>query len=204
MRTPQPPQQLRAKRTRRQLLAAAQRVFAQRGYLGATIDDVAEAAGCSKGAYYFHFASKEEVLLALIDEWTTSREEYLAEAVSGAPADDALVHLLEALFSTDTSDGALMLEFWAQAARNPRVRRRLARAEHAWRGRLIDALQRVKRAGALALNVTPEEGADVAMALYRGFVTQGSVRRNGHASARARANAAAALLVGQRSLRATG
>ncbi|MEX0786816.1 MAG: helix-turn-helix domain-containing protein, partial [Dehalococcoidia bacterium] len=67
------PQQLRAQRTRRDLLTAARRAFATAGYEGATIDDIAEAAGCSKGAYYFHFATKEEALLAMIDDWTRER-----------------------------------------------------------------------------------------------------------------------------------
>lgn len=54
--------------TRRDILAAAYRVFAEKGYAQATIDDVASAGGVSKGAIYHHFESKEELFRALLDD----------------------------------------------------------------------------------------------------------------------------------------
>jgi AcrR family transcriptional regulator len=58
--------QRRKVETRRGLLAGAYRVFGQKGYAQATVDDVAAAAGVSKGAVYHHFASKEELFRALL------------------------------------------------------------------------------------------------------------------------------------------
>jgi AcrR family transcriptional regulator len=54
--------------TRTQLLEAAARVYARRGFNGATLDEVAAEAGFTKGAVYGHFGSKEKLLLALMDE----------------------------------------------------------------------------------------------------------------------------------------
>jgi AcrR family transcriptional regulator len=54
--------------TRARLLAAAARVYAQRGFAGATLDEVAADAGFTKGAVYAHFGSKEKLLLALLQE----------------------------------------------------------------------------------------------------------------------------------------
>src|ERR1700733_14202211 len=58
----------RRARTRTQLLEAAARVYARRGFDGATLDEVAEVAGFTKGAVYDHFGSKENLLFALLDE----------------------------------------------------------------------------------------------------------------------------------------
>ncbi|MFD6971423.1 ScbR family autoregulator-binding transcription factor [Streptomyces sp. NPDC059979] len=66
-------QQDRAIRTRQLILQAAGVIFAERGYDGATIKDVYDSVGVTKGAFYFHFASKKE----------------LAEAVLGAQVGDA-------------------------------------------------------------------------------------------------------------------
>lgn len=52
---------------RRQLLAAAQQVFAAQGYHAAAMDDIAERAGVSKPVLYQHFPSKLELYLALLD-----------------------------------------------------------------------------------------------------------------------------------------
>jgi AcrR family transcriptional regulator len=60
--------QRRKTETRQGLLAAAYRVFGQKGYAQATVDDVAAAAGVSKGAVYHHFESKEDLFRALLED----------------------------------------------------------------------------------------------------------------------------------------
>src|SRR5256885_16671787 len=60
--------------TRAELIGAAARVFARRGYHGTTVDDVAEEAGFTKGAFYSNFESKEDVFVELVADrgrnWT--------------------------------------------------------------------------------------------------------------------------------------
>src|SRR5947209_2437259 len=50
------------------LLEAALEVFAARGYRDASVEEIAERAGYSKGAIYFHFSAKEDLLFALLEE----------------------------------------------------------------------------------------------------------------------------------------
>jgi AcrR family transcriptional regulator len=58
------PRQTRAERTRSLIIETAARAFAARGYDGVSLNDLVAATGMSKGAFYFHFSSKEEVALA--------------------------------------------------------------------------------------------------------------------------------------------
>ena len=53
-------------RTRQQLLDAAARTFARKGYAGASVEEIAESAGYSTGALYSNFASKEQLFLELM------------------------------------------------------------------------------------------------------------------------------------------
>ena len=55
-------------RNRALLLAAARRVFLERGYYAATLDQIADEAGFSKGAVYSRFASKADMFLALLED----------------------------------------------------------------------------------------------------------------------------------------
>jgi len=193
------PQQLRAKRTRRDLLAAARRAFAELGYGGATIDDIARAAGCSKGAYYFHFATKEEALLALVDEWVESRTRRLQKAAGAA----SVVALVSDLLSSSTngrSEPRLLLEFWAQGERSANVARRLAAAHVTWRNLVARAVGGAQEAGDLPADVMPEALAGMLLAVHDGLV----VRRCLGARAREEASAVLALLGRQGRLRATG
>lgn len=58
----------RAERTRNAILDAAAAVFDERGFAGASLSEILAKAGVTKGALYFHFSSKEELAMALIDE----------------------------------------------------------------------------------------------------------------------------------------
>jgi AcrR family transcriptional regulator len=58
----------RRAQTRTRLLEAAAQVYARRGFAGATLEEVASEAGFTKGAVYGHFGSKENLLLALVEE----------------------------------------------------------------------------------------------------------------------------------------
>jgi AcrR family transcriptional regulator len=116
--------------TRARLLASAGRVFARRGYHAASVEDVAEDAGFSKGAVYSNFESKEELFLALLEERFARRLDDVRAAVAepGEPGEQARRSAagLMATFADDPDWPPLFMEFSAYAQRNPTVRRRLA------------------------------------------------------------------------------
>ncbi|MFJ8623769.1 TetR family transcriptional regulator [Kitasatospora sp. NPDC093550] len=60
--------QERSERTRGRLVEAGAGLFDRRGYAGATLGEIAAAAGVTKGALYFHFASKEELARAVFEQ----------------------------------------------------------------------------------------------------------------------------------------
>jgi AcrR family transcriptional regulator len=77
---PTPPEQDEHVRTR--LLYAAVRVFDRKGYAGASVREIAEMAGVTKPAVYYHFGSKEGLLMAILEQ--AKRD--VDEAIDGAVA----------------------------------------------------------------------------------------------------------------------
>ena len=69
--------------TRACLMRSAAKVFARRGLQQASIDEVAEDAGFTKGAFYANFKSKEELFLAMLDERFTQRIEGIESVIAG-------------------------------------------------------------------------------------------------------------------------
>src|SRR5439155_24365479 len=69
--------------TRERLMHSAAKVFACRGLQQASIDEVAEDAGYTKGAFYANFKSKEELFLAMLDERFAKRIEDIEAVIAG-------------------------------------------------------------------------------------------------------------------------
>ncbi len=74
----------RLEHTRSLLLDAAEDVFAQKGFAPATLDDIAHAAGYTKGAIYKHFATKEDLFLAVNDRYWRRYFDSFADVMSSA------------------------------------------------------------------------------------------------------------------------
>ena len=117
-------------RTRAQLLDAARNVFAERGFAGASLDEVAEEAGLTKGAVYSNFANKEDLVLAVLeDQFNRRMDEALSKVhFEGTIAEQAHVggSIFMAQFEEDRWADLLFLDFVTYAARNPEFRNRLA------------------------------------------------------------------------------
>jgi TetR/AcrR family transcriptional regulator len=99
--------------TPEQILAAATRLFAGRGYDGASLQDVADAVGIRKQSLLYHFSSKEElrrrVLEALLARWNDVLPRLLLAATSGEGQFDAVVAETIRFFSEDPDRARLLL-----------------------------------------------------------------------------------------------
>jgi AcrR family transcriptional regulator len=84
--------QERAERTRNAILDAAAAVFDEHGFNGASLSDILAKAGVTKGALYFHFASKEDLAHALVSEQFIVDRTLPAEAPTGIQAAIDLCH----------------------------------------------------------------------------------------------------------------
>jgi AcrR family transcriptional regulator len=71
---------------KQEILDAAASVFVARGFHDASVDEVAERAGYSKGAVYWHFAGKDDLFLALIEERVGRPTREMVELLQSAPA----------------------------------------------------------------------------------------------------------------------
>jgi AcrR family transcriptional regulator len=162
------------KATRGKLVDAAQKLFSTSGYEHATVDDISAEAGYSKGAYYFHFSTKDDVLLELLRMWTEGRTTALAAETSDDPqTGESLRQLLTAFFSYDADPRwpGVLLEFWAQAVRNPQVSKRLSQAYAGWRSVIAAAFESAAASGSVSLT-SAEDAAAVALAAHDGHAVQ--------------------------------
>lgn len=132
-------------RTRRDLLDAAARVFAAQGYHAASVDDVAEAAGYTKGAVYSNFDSKEELFLALLERQIDQAVGVLEGVLQEAAPEDVgrLVGERQGAIAVLDRDWFLLeTEFLLYAARNASVRDRIADRQRRTQERITELIAR--------------------------------------------------------------
>jgi AcrR family transcriptional regulator len=82
--------------TRQRILDAAARVFRDKGYAGARLTDIAEAAGMQAGSLYYHFASREELVEEVLRAGVQQAYDYMRGAVEGLPPDASGIERLRA------------------------------------------------------------------------------------------------------------
>ncbi|MGZ5377160.1 MAG: TetR/AcrR family transcriptional regulator [Mycobacterium sp.] len=132
----------RLEHTRSLLLDAAEDVFAEKGFTAATLDDIAHAAGYTKGAIYKHFTTKEDLFLAVSDRYWRRYFDNFAEVMAssghvGAHELDEIAQRWRQLsHDRGAEHAALGHEFTLYLVRNPDVRARVA----AKRSEVVEAL----------------------------------------------------------------
>lgn len=97
----------RSARTRQGIVQAAVACFSKQGFLMTTVDDIVKTAGVTKGAFYHHFKSKDEVLARIQEDLLTAQVEQFQEiADSAGTARDKLTAMVRALVHTAIEDRA--------------------------------------------------------------------------------------------------
>jgi AcrR family transcriptional regulator len=132
-----------AQEKRRQLLEAAVRVFARKGYHASRVGDIAEEAGVAHGLLYHYFESKEQVLDTIFREtWSELLATVHSVEESGQPAREQLRQVAAILLRAWRRDPDLVRVLVREVARSPQVQRQVGEL-----GEALAAIERIVRRG---------------------------------------------------------
>nr|WSZ99889.1 TetR family transcriptional regulator [Streptomyces sp. NBC_00857] len=159
--------------TRAALLTAAVHTFGEHGFAQSSLEQVAAAAGLSRGAIYSNFASKDDLFLALLRETVNERLRQLRDAVRPAlsareQAVGASRSMTQALRQRPDLH-LLMMEFWLRAARDPAVREHFMTHRQEIRGTVVELLEEHQESEKAELPMPAGQLATGIIALFNGF-----------------------------------
>lgn len=165
--------------TLERLTQAALELFGQYGYERTSVDNIVQLAGYSKGAFYNHFSSKEELLIHLLEERVRKNQERIG-ALYGQMTHPGewLRSLLQGLLHFADSDkqwAALSVEFMVQAMRDERLGQRLALMHQDWRRLISDKLRATDAYKAGKMAADPDTVAAAVMAMIDGLIIHASM-----------------------------
>lgn len=159
------------------LLEAAARVFARQGIDGASVDDVAAAAGFTKGAVYSNFGSKDGLVAALLDAKVST---YLVQGLDAVADTDrplterarSLGDRLTAVDQEQEDWTLLFLELWQRAVRSPDTRETFRRRRRELHAAVTAAVSEHTGGAGIPGALPPDELATLLMALTNGLALE--------------------------------
>jgi AcrR family transcriptional regulator len=152
----------RKARTREELLVAARRVFLRRGFHGATLEEIADEAGYTKGAVYSNFAGNYDGRV----------EAYAEMMLDETTFEDAVSAVGRFMAESDARDPdwlPTLAEFVAHAARDESLRRAYVRTRERFLVAIADVIRALCDRHDLTLLVPPLEAARASSMLARGY-----------------------------------
>jgi AcrR family transcriptional regulator len=151
------------------IVKAARRLFGAKGFHATTTAELAAEASVSMGQIYRHFASKDDIVLAIVEENARARiaeMHTIFDAVARGELTVRVVIREIANIAMQDDDGGLLFEILAEAWRNPSVAERLATLT----GFYKDSVRRLAALARPDLDVSELDGyADVMLACFIGL-----------------------------------
>lgn len=142
--SPAAPRQARSLNRRRKLLAAGRFLFAEHGFEATSIEQITAQAGAATGAFYQHFRSKKQFLVALMDELLERLSRLDLQLRPGGDLRISLREFLAAVFRTDVESYGVV-RAWQEAALTDAGLGQMQRKIESWTSARVLALFRSLR-----------------------------------------------------------
>ena len=168
--------QPRSEATRQKIVSSATRLFSLNGYDGTGVAEICEAAGVSKGAFYHHFPSKQDVFLTILNEWLDQLSSQMQNARLTSPnVPESLIAmsgLTDQVFQMSKHHYSLFFEFWIQAIRHPEIWQAANAPYHRFQTWLAAILQNGIDEGSIDPSISAQETSRTLIAMVLGLLLQ--------------------------------
>ncbi len=166
-------------RTRADLIAAARQVFLARGFHAATLEEIAERAGYTKGAVYSNFRGKDDLFLALLAEHYANRAKTYAGVMVGSEDIEetyrAIARVMLEAYAQEPRWWPLISDFSTHASRNPALLERLRAIREAYLDVLATTIEAVCARHGITYLLPAREVARGTGALMRGMAVEWAI-----------------------------
>jgi AcrR family transcriptional regulator len=154
------------------ILHAASRVFAEKGYRQATMEDVAKKIDVSKGALYLYFSSKEELFEAICSMEPVEFKQILYSTFdwNKDPLTSAS-EFFDKMMKRYGSALGLFFDIFLEASRNPAIRRALAKTHNSYVEILTSFLKQIQEKGYISSQLDLHSLANAVIAMWNGTET---------------------------------
>jgi AcrR family transcriptional regulator len=171
--------QKRSEVTRRGIMDAAVQLFSRTGYEAAAVNDICEIAGVSKGAFYHHFPTKQQLFLAIVDDWLKAVDAQLFSQTGNegnVPQSlNRMAKMLGFVFEAASGQLPMFMEFLVQASRDQAVWNATIAPYRRYQGLFAEMLEKGQDEGSIRPEVNAQMTSWVLISLAVGILLQGVI-----------------------------
>ena len=168
--------QSRSEVTRQKILSSATRLFSLNGYDCTGVAEICDAAGVSKGAFYHHFPSKQDVFLNILNAWLDQLSSQMQNArLASQNVPEGLIamsDLVDQVFQMSKNHYSLFFEFWIQAMRHPEIWQTAIAPYHRFQTWLAALLQSGINEGSIDPSISADDTSRIMIAMVLGLLLQ--------------------------------
>ncbi len=171
----------KGRKSRHKLLKAAEICFAKYGLDASGVDRICKTAGMSKGAFYHHFSSKQDLFLEILNQWLEIIDRYI-DSARGDSSNmlEMFMNIAKAkpIFQDASSKLPIFIELWIRASRDENLRKITIGSYYKYLKLFKDLIEEgieekiIKR-------INSDTAARMIIAIAVGFVMQGMLDPNG-------------------------
>lgn len=171
--------QQRSKETRKQIMDAAIELFCRQGYDAASVAEICEKAGVSKGAFYHHFPSKQTLFLFILDKWLGNLDSQLMSfRVPGKNVPQSMQDMADTMgsvFNVASGQLPMFMEFMVQASRDKAIWNAAIAPYRDYQNTFANLIKDGIEEGSLNSDTEAQTAARVLIAFATGLLLQGVV-----------------------------
>jgi len=169
--------QSRSQETHSLIKSAAIEKFSRSGYDAASVADICKQAGVSKGAFYHHFASKQALFLAIMEDWLQGLDTQLFESESANQTVPQTIQKMGStlgfIFKAASGQLPMFMEFLVQASRDIEIWNAVIAPYRQYQQNFVKLIDKGKKEGSIKMEADAEGSAWVLISLAVGILLQG-------------------------------
>lgn len=170
---------IKGEETKKKIIEGAEILFTENGYDSTTVQDICNKAEISKGAFFYHFPTKEFLFLEILDKYLSELDKRMNEIEKKSKntlrAMEEMVIILEEIFITSEGKFTIFLEFLRKASKETEIMKKISYQFQKYKKYVYEMIEKGKREGNIKKEVDSEFISQLIISLAIGMILKSSL-----------------------------
>jgi len=170
---------IKGEETKRKIIEVSETLFTENGYDSTTVQDICNKAEISKGAFFYHFPTKEFLFLEILDKYLSELDKRMNEiekrSKNTLKAMEEMVVILEEIFITSEGKFTIFLEFLRKASKETEIMKKISYQFQKYKKYVYEMIEKGKREGNIKKEIDSEFISQLIISLAIGMILKRSL-----------------------------